>query len=426
MSVEHDMAQSIDELRPTALPGSQDSIALARADAVGSSSDRLRVLVLTNRFPRLGHEAIATYNYLQAAALVSHHDLRVIAPVPWTEWLRDAVGLRLHSRAYQCPAGFYVEHPIFFFPPKILEHKYGEFYLSSVRKIAERAIQEFRPDVILSCWAHPDGWAAVQLGKKHRIPVVTKLIGSDVLVLSRRPRRRVRIVEALQGASELIVVSQDIARHVVAMGVDPQRIHVVPEGIDKKLFCPGDENAARDSLGIPKDRRMLLFVGNLLLSKGAGVLVDACASLRDRGESFHCYLVGRGRDESILRAQVQKQQLLEHITFAGGRSHQQLPDWYRASDLVVLPSFSEGIPNVLREAAACGRPYVATNVGGIPEIAKPEFSELVVPGDPQALATAIARRLKIGPPAMNGMHDGNISWEESASLVSDTLGRSQL
>jgi glycosyltransferase involved in cell wall biosynthesis len=389
------------------------------SDKAGDRARRLRVLVLTNRFPRLGHETIATYNYHQAAALASHHDVRAIVPVPWTEWMRDALTFNLRCRSYFSKAGFQVDHPIFLFPPKILEHKYGQFYLRSVRKVTERAIEHFRPDVILSCWAHPDGWAAVQLGRKHGIPVVTKLIGSDVLVLANRPRRRPLILDALKGAAELVVVSEDIARHVAAMGIDSGRIHIVPEGLDKNIFCPGDQQVARNALGLTIKGRMLLFVGNLLLSKGAGVLVEACALLRDRGEGFQCYLVGRGRDQAKIQSQITRRGLHHHVYLAGSCPQQRLPDWYRASDVVALPSFSEGIPNVLREAAACGRPYVATTVGGIPEIAKPEFSELVPPGDAHALADALARRLNEGLAQIS--NDGSISWEESASLVSKTL-----
>ena len=73
----------------------------------------------------------------------------------------------------------------------------------------------------------------MQLGKRHQIPVVTKLIGSDVLVLAPASAARAHCGGASRANSELIVVSQDIARHVAAMGVDPQWVHVVPEGIDR-------------------------------------------------------------------------------------------------------------------------------------------------------------------------------------------------
>jgi glycosyltransferase involved in cell wall biosynthesis len=98
----------------------------------------------------------------------------------------------------------------------------------------------------------------------------------------------------------------------------------------------------------------------------------------------------------------------------GPVDHAQLPDWYRAADLTVLPSHSEGIPNVLLESLACGTPFVATSVGGVPEIAR-EPSELVPPGDPEALAAAIGRRLSSGRASGEGI--APISWADTASSV---------
>jgi glycosyltransferase involved in cell wall biosynthesis len=91
---------------------------------------------------------------------------------------------------------------------------------------------------------------------------------------------------------------------------------------------------------------------------------------------------------------------------------------------VILPSFSEGIPNVLREAVACGRPFVATSVGGIPEITREPAGRLVPHGDPLALAGAI-RAFFNNPPTETAVIEAtegiNISWEESARLVAEQI-----
>jgi glycosyltransferase involved in cell wall biosynthesis len=99
-----------------------------------------------------------------------------------------------------------------------------------------------------------------------------------------------------------------------------------------------------------------------------------------------------------------------------------MPWWYWACDLVVLPSFSEGIPNVLREALSCGKPFVATNVGGIPEIAHPRFARLVGPGQPRELAEAIDAMLQTRVTADPGeLCSQLISWDRSAQLVGECL-----
>src|SRR5207247_9071660 len=88
------------------------------------------------------------------------------------------------------------------------------------------------------------------------------------------------------------------------------------------------------------------------------------------------------------------------VSCAGPLPHAELPDWYRAANLTVLPSRSEGMPNVLRESLACGTPFVASRVGGIVEIAEACSGHLVPPDDPGALAEAIGRTLAApaGPP----------------------------
>jgi glycosyltransferase involved in cell wall biosynthesis len=246
--------------------------------------------------------------------------------------------------------------------------------------------------------------------------------GSDVLVAGKNKWRRRRIAEALRECDGVVAVGRDLAEHVVRLGVKPDRVHVVYNGVDRELFCEGDRSQARAALGLAEDKRMVLFVGNLLLSKGAGILIEACRRLRGHGVDFHCWLVGQGRDERTLRALVARHGLRDQVRFAGPYPHAQLPLWYRASDVVALPSFSEGVPNVLREALACGRPFVATRVGGVPEVAPAAFSRLVAPGEPGALADALEEVLR-APRAPEFQHalPAPMTWEESARQLAERL-----
>ena len=353
----------------------------------------MRILLLTNLYPRPHHETFAPFNRQQFHALVPEHELRVIAPVSWTEEVRDRLSGRISTRTRQTADGVTVEYPLYWFPPKIAPHLYGQYYLWSVRKCVERAIRQFDPDLILSAWAHPDGWAATVLANEAGLPSVIKVHGSDVLINAKSGPRRREIAAGLQRASAVITVSQDLKKRVIELGVDPAKVVVFLEGIDSEKFTPGDKAAARGRLGLPPGSRQILYVGNLLLSKGLGVLVQACKSLVNRGELFQCRIIGRGRQESQIRKMIRAAKLDDHVLLMGPKPHSELPDWYRASDLFVLPSFSEGIPNVLRESIACGCPIVSTCVGGIPEIAHPDAGILVEPGDSVALADALATML---------------------------------
>jgi glycosyltransferase involved in cell wall biosynthesis len=119
-----------------------------------------------------------------------------------------------------------------------------------------------------------------------------------------------------------------------------------------------------------------------------------------------------------LQRQIHACGLEDRVKMMGPLLFERLGDWYRAANLFVLPSRSEGLPNVLLEAMACGTPFVATRVGGIPEIARGLDSRLVTPGDHAALANAI--ELNLSPTSSPTGFEPH-SWRESAANVAEVL-----
>ena len=380
----------------------------------------MRILAITHQYPTPEDPTFAPYNRQQFGELARRHELRLIRPVPWPTAI--AAALRSGGRPVEAiDDGIRIYRPAFRYPPRMLHHCYGTFFERSVSRTERRVIEEFRPDVLLSAWAHPDGWATARIGRRHGLPVVVKVIGSDVLVLAAGVRRE-RVSEALRGVDTVIAVSRDLADHVAALGVQPDRICVVPEGISLTQFSPGSRSEARRALRIPDDERMILFVGNVLASKGALDLVEACGRLRDRGLAFRCRFVGRVHQRPALERLLRVHRVAAHVELVGVRPQRELALWYRASNVVALPSHSEGVPNVLREALACGRPFVATRVGGIPEIADPSYCRLVAPRDPGELALAIESML-LAPPAVDPERVARVtmSWADSAGMVARCL-----
>ncbi|MFO1094111.1 MAG: glycosyltransferase [Planctomycetaceae bacterium] len=123
--------------------------------------------------------------------------------------------------------------------------------------------------------------------------------------------------------------------------------------------------------------------------KRLDILIAACAELQSSGVDFDLYLAGEGPDRSATERLVRESNLTSRIHFIGSVRHDELPEWYRAADVTVLSSRSEGLPNVLRESLACGTPFASTDVGSIREIADPIWSRLAPPGDAPQLARAI-------------------------------------
>ena len=126
---------------------------------------------------------------------------------------------------------------------------------------------------------------------------------------------------------------------------------------------------------------------------------------------FQCAIVGQGPLKGPMQKRLQALGLGARVRFVGACSMAQLPQWYHAADLLVLPSRSEGVPNVLLEARACGTPFVASNVGGIPEISDP--ASLVPPGDAPALARRMQEFLARGGAGASSCLASR-SWVDSA------------
>jgi len=381
----------------------------------------VRILALTHQYPTPFQPTYSTYNRQQFAELAESHELRVIRPIPWTLALTQRRQGKWQGPGPLMQGRVPVTFPAFYYPPKVGSHSYGPFFEWSVRGVFRREVQAFRPDVVLATWAHPDGWAAVRLARRESLPIIVKVTGADVLVYA-TGRRRPPVVEALTGADAVVAVSEDLASHVRALGVPAERVHVVPEGVSASLFSPGDQAGARARLGIQGTGRLLLFAGSLLSSKGAFDLIEACAALRDRGVSFTCRLVGGGAEAASVTERIQQRGLGDIVACAGSRPHEEMPDWYRASDLVVLPTYVEGLPNTLREAIACGRPFVATRVGGIPELASASCSQLVTAGSVPELTNALQQML-VAPPRVDASISAATSgsWKDSASRLADVL-----
>jgi glycosyltransferase involved in cell wall biosynthesis len=356
---------------------------------------RVRILTLTNLYPNPYQPHRATFNRQQLHALAERHEVSVIAPILWTDEslarLRGKSNL-LPDRRRTCD-GLSVIHPSYFYTPYVFRGQYGRFFEWSVRRTFDRCLREFRPDLVFAPWVYPDGWAAVRLARRAGLPVVLKAHGSDVLLSGDYPGRKRRTVEALRLADAVVAVSQDIAQRVKESGSTAGRVRVVYDGVDRAKFHPGSQCAARIKLGLNERDRIALFIGNILPVKGLDVLMEACARLAKQRTEFVCYLIGDGPLRAALTSIAKANGLNDRVNFLGPMPHAKLPDWYRAADVFVLPSRSEGVPCVLLEALACGTPFVASRVGGIPEIAGLGSSKLVTPGDAEELAAAIAECL---------------------------------
>jgi len=385
-------------------------LGLARTDlesappAVGVNHDHgdrsPRVVVFTTLYPNPAQPRLGVFVRDRVVAVAQHCPTRVVAPV-LTRWpaRRLDQGSAAAVPTVERQAGLDVQHPRFTTLPGIGRAADGLLLYLQTLPAIRRLRTEFAFDLIDAHYAFPDGAAAVLLARRFGVPVCVTLRGGDIDLLPQFRMRRRAIRRTLQRADRVFAVSEHLARGAAALGLPRERIEVVPNGIDPAKFFRVDRRTARERLGIPEPLQMVLCVANLLAEKGQHVLIEALARLA--GEPApHVTIIGSdqwGKQQYArqIARRATELGLDERVQLIGSRPQEELVMWYSAADVVVLPTFREGCPNVVREAFACGAPVIASRVGGVPElITSDALGLLVEPGDADGLAIALRTALR--------------------------------
>jgi teichuronic acid biosynthesis glycosyltransferase TuaC len=343
----------------------------------------MRLLLLTARYPSRRRPTTATFNRELVAGLrEAGDDVRVVAPVAWTDLLLAS------STGTAEPE---VSYPIWWYPPRMAQASHHRWMQRTVLPTIARLTATWRPDLMLAYWTHPDGTVALEAARRLQIPAALLVGGSDILVLTRTPARRAIIIETLRRADRVLAVGSALRQNILALGVPPEQVGVFHRGVDTTRFHPGDPLAARARLSLPLDRPVFVWVGRMVAVKGLDVLFDAWNRIRDHATRPLLLLIGDGEQRNSLQRRAASWS--DTVRFIGPVAHAELPDWYRAADAVLLPSRSEGVPNVLLESLACGTPFIASDVGGVRELAD-RVSVVVPPDNAAALAAALVERLR--------------------------------
>lgn len=209
-------------------------------------------------------------------------------------------------------------------------------------------------------------------------------------------------MKALRFADAVVAVSGGYAENLLSLGVRAESIHVVPNAINAARMGRHVASAAdkRSELGFRNGNILIGTAGRLSPEKAQADLIDAFAALQQKFPQAHLLVAGEGPCRNELEAQAAKQSL-KNVHFLGFRN--DMDALMCALDLFVLPSHTEGLPNVILEAFAAAKPVVATRVGGVPEVVEEGVSGLLVPPrKPDLLADAIVKMLS-DPPRMKAM-----------------------
>jgi glycosyltransferase involved in cell wall biosynthesis len=302
----------------------------------------------------------------------------------------------------------------------------GHLYRYSIRNALEEECDSFHPHFLLTSFAYPDGVGVSPEAKRLGLPYVAIVRGSDIDLYSKMPVRWRAIVRSLHYASLIVARSQALADIVVDAGIPRERVHVVYNGVNHQLFFPRDRTVAAGELGLPADRRRIAFVGSLDPVKSIPTLLKAFERLIQNGDAeTDLYLIGEGSERKSLQALVSDLRISGRVYLLGERSHISVPTWIAACDLLCLPSVSEGIPNVILEAFACGRPVVASRVCGIPEIHPGDsMGGLFEVNDVEMLTTQLRRTLdRTWQPDLISQYAQRFSWDNNARTIAQLIER---
>jgi D-inositol-3-phosphate glycosyltransferase len=295
---------------------------------------------------------------------------------------------------------------------------------------------------------HSHYWISGQLGwmvsERTGIPLIhtmhtTAKVKNLNLADDEKPEPQTRAIgeeQVVKASTGLIANTDAEAASLVSLyDACPDNVFVVAPGVDLQTFSPGiGKSAARVKLNIAPDAIILTFVGRIQPHKGPDVLLRAAAEMVSHSPHLRAKLAvvimggasGSGLNELEKLKTLAKFLKIEDVThFVDPVSRENLPDWYRASDLVCVPSYSESFGLVALEAQACGTPVVATAIGGLRTAVSDGISGSLVDGhDPKAWSAVISRliaepqrRLLLSMGAVE--HASHFGWENTARKTLD-------
>jgi glycosyltransferase involved in cell wall biosynthesis len=357
-----------------------------------------RVLVFSTLFPNAAqpNHGVFVENRLFHTLALGGLQATVIAPVPYFPSRHPMFGrYAAFARVPRSEVreGVEIWHPRYPVMPKLgSAWAPGALFHAGLRVVRKLQAAGQTFDVIDAHYFYPDGVAAAELGRVLKLPVVITGRGTDLTLIPDDETARDRIAWAAREAIANVAVCDDLRRRLIALGAPEERTVTLRNGVDLERFSPGDRAVARAGLGL--SGFVLLSVGSLIPRKGHALTIEAMQHWPD------CTLLiaGAGPLRAQLEGLARTLGVAERVRFLGEVPHAELPELYRAADLLVLASEREGWANVLLEAMASGTAVVATNVNGAPEVVRSRAAGLLVDRRTAACLARAVDRLRQHPP----------------------------
>jgi len=400
----------------------------------------VNILALTSSYPRYEGDPTAPFLESIVRSLTDRgHEVDVVLPES-SAWDRPASDGPIHYHPYRysprrswtpwgysaaLEQGVRIKPPLFALAPIVA---------ASAVRMARSVIASRAIDVVHAHWVVPNGALGALAAGRSGPPLVVTLHGSDAAISERSPRIE-RVTRWTFGrAAAVTAPSNDLLERARRLGA-PATSELVQWGADAARFSqPGEpRESARSRLGVAKDETLVVAVGRLLPVKGFAYLVDAVAEAASELPSLRLVVVGDGDERSELERRATP--LGPRVVFTGAVEPEQVPSYLAAADMVAVPSihhegYVDGLPNVVLEAMAAGKPVVASRVGGLRDVIRDGDNGVLVPEqDVGALAGAITRlardpelRMRLGSAGQRLVRD-ELTWEAVGERLESVFER---
>ncbi|RUP83391.1 glycosyltransferase family 4 protein [Alteromonas sp. KS69] len=317
-------------------------------------SKKKPLLFFTNLHPLPWQETRATYNLEETKHLSEHYNIKKLIPVPWFIWLKQVLvnGYRTDKNTCLFP---------FFYVPKVMTSLHPLFLGISIVISVKPLLWLLSANRVIASWAYAEGVCAAFFKGLVGNKLIIESLGSDINALMTKPLHKRQMKWAFKKATFVTGKSQAL---VTAIHSHTSRVNaeVVYNGVDFESFT------LRSSPVFTSAEIKLVFIGSVIKTKGIFELIDAIALLKKQNCTINLNLLGAGAQMKDLEERISQLGVADSVNLVGPIPHDSLMNFIHDSDALILPSYREGVPNVVMESLSTGTPVIVTKVGGIPEV----------------------------------------------------------
>ena len=281
---------------------------------------------------------------------------------------------------------------LWYLPFDVFYKQLGEYAFKEADRIIKKYDLKF--DLIFSFFFWTSGYVGNKIKEKYNIPHVTSGRGGDVYDHPFRSEFwKNKTLDVVNNADIVTTVSKENASCLKILGFNKEVV-IIPNGFFSSKSFPLKMKDVRSQLSLPIDKKIILTVGYLGEIKGQKYLIDAMAKVKEKYPDVLCLIIGEGELKKKLETQIKTLGLQENVNLLGYKKNEEINEWINATDIFVLASLGEGYPNVMNECLACGKPFIGSRVGAIPDIISDDnIGYLCEPKNSEDLAEKIVSAL---------------------------------